>query len=90
MSQKSRLKGKLMENDFQGAFKHLTSSFVTFTEEHFSEHQLKIAWYKRSCCHKAIVMYAVTVNSREYLMKGFCRGNSHCVDLRSFLEQKSF
>ena len=31
-----------------------TSSFVSFTEERFSEHQLKIAWYKISCCHKVL------------------------------------
>ena len=46
-----------LENDFQGALKHLTSSFVSFTEERCSEHQLKIAWYKISCCHKVIVTW---------------------------------
>ena len=29
---------KLANNDFQGACKHLTSSFVSLTEERFSEH----------------------------------------------------
>ena len=38
-------------------WKHLTSSFVSFTEERFSEYQLKIAWYKISCCHKVIVTW---------------------------------
>ena len=34
--------------------KHLTSSFVSLTEERFSERQMKTAWYKISCCHRVL------------------------------------
>ena len=34
---------KIMLNDFQGVFKHITSSFVSLTEERFSEHQNNVA-----------------------------------------------
>ena len=34
---------KITLNDFQGVFKHITSSFVSLTEERFSEHQNSVA-----------------------------------------------
>ena len=34
---------KITLNDFQGVFKHITSTFVSLTEERFSEHQNSVA-----------------------------------------------
>ena len=48
-------------------------------EEHFSEHQLKTAWYKISCCHKVIVTWCSHGQRRWILDERFSQSKQFIV-----------